>query len=77
MPLEVSSSAVLMMDFIDYKEIKYAVTKNNEIVFTKEITKNEGSQALKMDLSSLDKGTYDIHIYINGTEVKKYTFKKV
>ncbi|MEH6763526.1 MAG: hypothetical protein V7655_03415 [Aequorivita antarctica] len=76
-PLEVSSSAVLMMDFIDYKEIKYTVTKYSEIVFTKEITKNEGPQALKMDLSILDKGTYEIHILINDTEVKKHTFKKV
>src|SRR5690606_8683994 len=76
-PLEVTSSAVLMMDFNHSKEIKYTITKNNETFISKELTKNEGSQAVKMDLSLLDKGTYEIHIYIKGTEVKKHTFKKV
>ncbi len=76
-PLEVTSSAVLIMDFADYKEVKYTITNNNETVLSKEITKNEGSQALKMDLSVLEKGTYEIHIYVNQTEVKKHTFNKV
>ncbi len=76
-PLEVSSIAVLTMDFNDSKEIKYTVSKNNEIVLTKEIKKNEGSQAFKLDLSFLDKGTYDIHIFLNNTEVKTHSFKKM
>jgi hypothetical protein len=76
-PAEVSSSAVVTMDFADPKEVKYTVVKNNETILTKEITKNEGTQALKIDLSFLEKGTYEIHIFIDDNEVKNQTFKKL
>lgn len=76
-PLEVYSSAVMTMDFKDHKDMKYTITKNGTKVSTEKITKNEGSEVLKMDFSFLNKGTYELHVFINDTEVKKQTFKKL
>ncbi len=76
-PSEVTASALLNMDFVEANSVKYTITKNNEVLFTKEIEKNEGVQMMKLDLSFLENGMYEIHFFIQNTEVKRITFTKI
>ncbi|OAD91616.1 hypothetical protein A7A78_03815 [Aequorivita soesokkakensis] len=76
-PSEVAASAILSINFLEANTLKYTISKNNEVLFTKEIEKNEGAQMMKFDLSFLEKGRYEIRFFVENNEVKKIPFKKI
>ena len=77
-PSEVVSSAVLGFDFAESVSVKYIITNDNgENVLAKEINKATGPQIRKIDLSSLEKGAYNIHFVVDDNEIKKLPFKKI
>ena len=76
-PAEVSSSAILNFSFSEAKTIKYVVTLDDKEVLSAEVSKKEGGQIMKTDLSPLENGRYTIHFIIDGAEVKKIPFKKI
>ncbi len=76
-PTNVVSSAILNFNYTGIDNVKYVVLKNNEEVYSKEITKGSGSQVFKVDFSSLEKGSYTIRFIVDNEEVKNISFEKI
>ena len=76
-PKEVTSSAILIFNFEDSKEISYKLISNNKVILTTTFNKNEGKIMRKVDFSTLKKGVYLIEYYIDDKKVKQLTFSKL
>ncbi|MCB0466441.1 MAG: hypothetical protein KDC78_12330 [Aequorivita sp.] len=76
-PTEVVSSAILSFEFAEAKTVKYIISQGNSEVFTKEISKNAGTQMLKTDFSFLENGLYEVRFIIDNAEVKTILLNKI
>lgn len=76
-PTNVVSSAILNLNYTGIDNVKYVVVKNNEEVSSKEISKGNNPQIIKVDFSSLEKGTYTIRFIIDNEEVKNISFERI
>ena len=76
-PTNVVSSAILNFNYTGIDNVKYVVLKNNEEVSSKEIAKGNNPQIIKVDFSSLEKGSYIIRFIIDNEEVKNISFERI
>jgi hypothetical protein len=75
-PTEVYSSGILNFNFEESKNLIYRITKNNEVISSFNVKKDEGLYTKKIDLSFLENGQYNLKIFIDDIEVKQVDFIK-